>query len=56
MISRRPSRKPDLFATMVFAVTLGVSVTVAYQISVYQDKYDLALARQTKSLLSAPRG
>jgi len=56
MISRRPSRKPDLFAVLMLAVALGVSATVAYQVNVYHNGDDLSLARHAQSLNPASGG
>lgn len=47
--SKRRRRKPDLFSILLIAVTLGMSVTLAYQISLYHGLGDIPLARQTPS-------
>jgi len=43
-------RKPDLFAVLLIAVTLGMSVTLAYQIHVYHDIDRIPIAKQTPTL------
>ena len=47
--SKRYRRKPDLFSMLLLVVTLGVSVTVAYQVSLYHGASKPPIARQTPS-------
>jgi hypothetical protein len=35
MFRKSPRRKPDLFSALVLAVVVGVSVSIAYQLSTY---------------------
>ena len=56
MIFRRPSRKPDLFIILLLLVSVGMSVTVAYQINLYHNNSDLSLARQAQNVLPAAGG
>lgn len=44
--SRRNRRKPDLFSILLVAVTLGMSVTLAYQVNLYHGSGQLPLAKQ----------
>jgi len=46
MLTNRPPRKPDLFIVLVLIITMGMSVTLAYQYNLYHDKADMALAEQ----------
>lgn len=46
MIHKRSRRKPDLFALLLIVVTLGMSVTLAYQINVYYGGVPVPIARQ----------
>jgi hypothetical protein len=50
MSSKRNRRKPDLFSMLLVALTLGMSVTLAYQISVYYGANAVPIAT------SAPAG
>jgi hypothetical protein len=52
MISRPPSRKPDFFVILLLTVALSLSASVAYQVNVYYNNSDLALARQAQALPS----
>jgi|WetSurSiteA1Bulk_404760.scaffolds.fasta_scaffold27459_2 hypothetical protein len=36
MSRKSPRRKPDLFSALVLAVVVGVSVSIAYQLSTYE--------------------
>jgi len=49
MISRRPPRKPDLFSILLIVVTLGMSVTLAYQIDLYYNSGNLSVAEQARN-------
>jgi hypothetical protein len=49
MNSKRCRRKPDLFSVLLVAVTLGMSVTLAYQINVYYGGDAVPIASQTPS-------
>ncbi|MBN2885182.1 MAG: hypothetical protein JXM75_00545 [Chromatiaceae bacterium] len=44
--SKSRRRKPDLFSILLIVVALGMSVTLAYQVSLYHGFGDLPLARQ----------
>jgi hypothetical protein len=46
MSHRRRRSKPDLFAMLLIMVLVGMSVTLAYQISVYHGQSELPMARQ----------
>jgi hypothetical protein len=46
MSYRRRRSKPDLFAVLLILVVVGMSVTLAYQISVYHGQAELPMARQ----------
>jgi hypothetical protein len=48
MISRRPPRKPDPLVILLLVVALGLSATVAYQINVYYNSNQLAIARSVQ--------
>ncbi len=47
MLPTKPRRKPDFFAVLVLAVTLGVSATLAYQLYIYGGGDELPLAQHT---------
>ena len=51
MTLKRCHRKPDLFSVLLIVVSLGMSVTLAYQINVYYGAQDIPIAKQ-----SATRG
>jgi len=40
-------RKPDLFSILLIVVSLGMSVTLAYQVNVYYGAQDVPIAKQT---------
>ncbi|WP_295391392.1 hypothetical protein [uncultured Thiodictyon sp.] len=46
MTHKHSRRKPDLFSLLLIVVTLGMSVTVAYQINVYYGGDPVPIARQ----------
>lgn len=46
MSPKRSRRKPDLFAVLLVAVTVGMSVTLAYQVTVYYGGDAPPIARQ----------
>ena len=46
MTYKRSRRKPDLFSLLLIVVTLGMSVTLAYQINVYYGGAPVPIARQ----------
>jgi hypothetical protein len=46
MIFKRRRRKPDLFSVLLILVTLGMAVTLAYQIDVYSGADQVPLAKQ----------
>jgi hypothetical protein len=48
MISRRPPHKPDPLVVLLLVVALGLSVTVAYQVNVYYNNSQLAIARSVQ--------
>jgi hypothetical protein len=48
MLSSRPPRKPDLFVVLLLVVAAGMSATLAYQVNLYYNNDDLALASQTQ--------
>jgi len=45
MFQERKRRRPDLFSVLLILVTLGMSVTLAYQISVYYGVDQLPIAQ-----------
>jgi hypothetical protein len=47
MNSKRCRRKPDLFSALLVVVTLGMSVTLAYQINVYYGGDTVPIASQS---------
>ncbi|NKN32784.1 hypothetical protein HF203_06070 [Marichromatium bheemlicum] len=44
---KRRRRKPDLFSILLVTVTVGMSVTLAYQVNLYHGSGELPLAKQT---------
>jgi hypothetical protein len=46
MTYKRSRRKPDLFSLVLISVTLGMSVTLAYQINVYYGGVAVPIAKQ----------
>jgi hypothetical protein len=46
MSPKRSRRKPDLFSILLIAVTLGMTVTLTYQINIYYGENASPLARQ----------
>ena len=56
MMSNRPNQKPDIFMALVLFVLVGVSATIAYQVSIYYDQFQLTLARQAPSQPPATGG
>jgi hypothetical protein len=46
MSYRRRRSKPDLFNMLLILVLVGMSVTLAYQISVYHGQSEVPVARQ----------
>jgi hypothetical protein len=48
MLSSRPPRKPDLFVVFLLVIAVGMSVTLAYQVNLYYNHGDLALASQVR--------
>ena len=51
MNSKRCRRKPDLFSVLLVVVTLGMSVTVAYQINVFYGGDAVPIAKQTPAAM-----
>ena len=49
MSLKRHRRKPDLFAVLLIVLTLGMSVTLAYQINVYYGANAVPIAKQAPS-------
>ncbi len=49
MFYERKRRKPDLFSVLLILVTLGMSVTLAYQINVYYGVDRIPIAKQTQT-------
>ena len=49
MLSSRPPRKPDIFVVLLLVVATGMSATLAYQINLYYNNSDLALASQVQA-------
>ena len=49
---RRYRRRTDPLSALLVAVTLGMTVTLAYQIFVYYGSRDVPLAKQNESSLS----
>jgi hypothetical protein len=47
MNSKRCRRKPDLFSVLILVVTLGMTVTLAYQVNVYYGGEQVSIAKQT---------
>ena len=56
MMFNRPNQKPDIFMALVLFVLVGVSATIAYQVSIYYDQFQLTLARQAPSQPPATGG
>lgn len=46
MIHKRSRRKSDLFPILLTIVTIGVTVTIAYQISIYYGGTTVPIASQ----------
>lgn len=46
MTHKRRRPKPDLFSLLLIIVTLGMSVTLTYQINVYYGGAQVPIARQ----------
>lgn len=46
MFRKSPRRKPDLFSTLVLVVAIGLSVTIAYQLSAYHESGVLPVAER----------
>jgi hypothetical protein len=46
MFKKSPRRKPDLLSALVMAVAVGFSLSVAYQLSTYQESGIVPLAEQ----------
>ena len=49
MSLKRCGRKPDLFSILLIVVSLGMSVTLAYQVNVYYGADDIPIAKQTSA-------
>jgi hypothetical protein len=49
MRTRRAHRKPDLFSVLLLVVTLGMSVTIAYQVNIYMNAAGLSIAKQEQA-------
>lgn len=49
MSLKRRRRKPDLFSVLLIVLTLGMSVTLAYQINVYYGANAVPIAKQPPS-------
>jgi hypothetical protein len=49
MRTRRAHRKPDLFSVLLVVVTLGMSVTIAYQVNIYMNAGELSIAKQEQT-------
>ena len=49
MNSKHCRRKPDLFSVLLIVVTLGMSVTLAYQINVYYGANQVPIAKQAST-------
>ena len=49
MIHKRRRRKSDLFPILLTVVSIGVTVTIAYQISVYYGGNTVPIASQAPS-------
>ena len=50
MSLKRHRRKPDLFSVLLIVLTLGMSVTLAYQINVYYGANAVPIAKQAPSV------
>jgi hypothetical protein len=50
MTHKHSRQKPDLFSLLLVIVTLGMSVTLAYQINVYYGGDPVPIARQGPSV------
>jgi len=46
MSRKRHRRKPDLFSVLLIVLTLGMSVTLAYQVNVYYGANAVPIAKQ----------
>lgn len=46
MFRKSPRRKPDLFSALVLVVAIGLSASIAYQLSAYRDSGVLPLAER----------
>jgi hypothetical protein len=46
MSPQRSRRKPDLFSVLLIAVTIGMTVTLAYQVNLYYGGDAPPIARQ----------
>jgi hypothetical protein len=49
MSLKRHRRKPDLFSVLLIVLTLGMSITLAYQINVYYGANAVPIAKQAPS-------
>jgi len=52
MFQKRKRRRPDLFSVFLILVTVGMSVTLAYQISVYYGVDQIPIAKRTPTVNS----
>jgi len=52
MFQERKRRRPDPFSVLLILVTLGMSATLAYQISVYYGVDQIPIAKRTPTLSS----
>lgn len=50
MFQKRKRRRLDLFSVLLILVTLGMSVTLAYQISVYYGVDQIPIAKRTSTV------
>ncbi len=53
MFQERKRRKPDLFSVLLILVMVGMSVTLAYQISVYYGVDQIPIAKRAPTVSSA---
>jgi len=52
MVQERKKGRLDLFSVLLILVTLGMSVTLAYQISVYYGVDQIPIAKRTPTVTS----
>jgi len=50
MFYQRKQSKPDPFSVLLILVTLGMSITLAYQINVYYGVDRIPIAKQTQTV------